>query len=324
MLIVNAAEVRNLLPMTECIDAVATAMIAASSGQVAMPPRLFAPLFDNSGFLGLMPGSASDPAIYGAKVISLHPANPARGLPAIQGFVVLFDHATGAPVALVEGAEVTAIRTAAASGLATKLLSRPDARSHGVMGTGAQAISHIDAVNAVRPIDDIMIWGRSFAKAKALAAAERQRTGRNVQASADPCAVAACDVISCVTASATPILNGEWLTPGAHVNLVGSHTPNAREADSALMKNAAIYVDLMAAALKEAGDILIPMSEGLFTPDHIIGEIGLLAMKKIPGRTTATQITVYKSLGVVAQDLYAAYLVYQKARQCNAGTEAPL
>lgn len=324
MLIINAAEVRHLLPMEECIDAVETAMIAASSGEVVMPPRLFSPLFDNSGFLGLMPGSASHPAVYGAKLVSLHPANPAKGLPAIQGFVVLFDHATGTPVALIEGAEVTAMRTAAASGLATKLLSRPEARSHGIMGAGVQAITHIDAVNAVRPIDKIVIWGRSLEKAEALAAAETKRTGRAVRASADPRDIAACDIISCVTGSATPILKGEWLAPGAHVNLVGSHTPNAREADSMLMKSAAIYVDLMAAALKEAGDILIPIGEGLFTQDHIIGEIGMLAMKKIPGRTTSDQITVYKSLGIVAQDLYAASLVYRKARQRNAGVEVPL
>ena len=147
--IISAQQVRELLPMGECIEVMAQAMRGVSNRSVVLPPRLISPLIDESGFLGVMPGTSSDLGYYGAKVVSLHPSNPGAGLPAIQGFVVLFDHASGVPVALIEGAEVTAIRTAAASGFAAKLLAREDASTCGIFGTGVQAETHIEAMRTV-------------------------------------------------------------------------------------------------------------------------------------------------------------------------------
>ena len=166
MRIINRKEVERLLPMAACIDAMADGMRAASSGSVTMPLRLFSPLADGSGSLGVMPGSALDPPFFGAKVISLRFDNPAKGLPAVQGYVSLFDHETGRPVALIEGASVTAIRTAAASGLATRELARQGARTHGIFGTGVQAVTHIDAIACVRDIRKVVVWGRDADKAR--------------------------------------------------------------------------------------------------------------------------------------------------------------
>lgn len=317
--IINAAQVRELLPMDECIDVMVPAMIAASSGTVSIPPRMITPLIDNSGFFALMPGSSADLATYGAKVVSLHPQNPAKGLPAIQGFVTLFDHHSGAPVAIIEGAEVTGIRTAAASGLATRLLAREDATTCAIFGTGVQAVTHIDAMSAVRPLTEVLIWGRDLSKAEALASEQAERTGLNIRATDDPQAAAGCDIICTVTGSAEPILKGEWVQPGSHVNLVGAHSLDKREADTDLIAKSAVYTDLMESLRNEGGDVMIPVQEGLIKETHVVGELGQLANGDIAGRQDRQQITVYNSLGVTAQDLYAARYVYDRALSRNAG-----
>lgn len=322
--VINAAQVRKLLPVDECVDAMGLAMQAASAGTVKVPPRLIVPLFDNSALFGLMPGSASEPRVYGAKVVSLHPANPGRGRPAIQGFVTLFDHDTGTPQAIIEGGEITGIRTAAASGLASRYLARSDARTHGIFGTGVQAVTHIDAIASVRSIEKVLIWGRDAGKADALAAEQAKRTGLEIRATQDPEEAAACDIVSTVTGASEPILHGRWLKAGSHVNLVGAHSPKAREADSDLIANASIYTDLLESLFNEAGDILLPIDEGRITRSHVKGEIGRVVSGELEGRTSNDEITVYKSLGVTAQDLFAAHLVYTKALASGAGTEVSL
>ena len=324
MRIINRKEVERLLPMAACIDAMAAAMRAASSGVVSMPPRLFAPLADDSGSLGLMPGSTLDPPFFGAKVISLRFDNPAQGLPAVQGYVSLFDHDSGRPVALIEGASVTAIRTAAASGLATRELAREDALSHGIFGTGVQAVTHIDAIACVRDIDRVVVWGRDAEKTLRFAAGQSDRTQMAVTATEDPAEAAACDVVSTVTAATEPVLKGEWLQPGCHVNLVGVHTPQAREADTDAIRRSRVYVDLMESAMNEAGDLLIPIGEGAIDESHILGEIGEVLAGDVPGRTDAADITLYKSLGIVAQDLFAAAHIYAGAIAQGAGVEVDL
>ena len=318
--IINAELVHELLPMAECIDAMESAMIAASSGTVSIPPRSFSPVMDSSGFFGFMPGSSSELKTFGAKIISLYPDNSARGLPAIQGFVTLFDYDSGSPLALVAGAGITAIRTAAASGLATRLLAQANACSCGIFGTGVQAVSHIDAMCAVRQVEEIWVWGRDFNKAKGFAAEQAERTGHTVRATDNPARVGACDLVCTVTGSGTPVLEGAWVKPGAHINLVGAHTPTTREADSALIVKSAVYVDLLESAINEGGDIMIPLGEGAIPDDHIVGEIGQLLRGEIAGRSNAEQITLYNSLGITAQDLFAARHVYDKARSAGLGT----
>jgi ornithine cyclodeaminase/alanine dehydrogenase-like protein (mu-crystallin family) len=307
--VIDAAEVRERLSMSECIDLMAHAMTAVTRGTVSIPPRLVMPLIDNSGYLGLMPGSVSDPPIYGAKIVSLHPANALEGRPTIQGFVVLFDHRTGIPLAIVDGAQITALRTAAASGLATRMLARPDARTLGLFGYGVQASSHLESMCAVRDIEEVLVWGRSAHKARAFAERHQQLVKARVRPVTDASDAAACDVVCTVTAAAHGVIEGGWLRPGAHVNLVGAHSCTTREADTRLIQRSRVFVDSLASALSEAGDILIPIKEGAIDALHVQGEIGAVILGEIAGRRSEDEITVYKSVGVVTQDLFAANAV---------------
>ncbi len=320
ILLLNGEAVHRLLDMTACIDAMAEAMLAVSNRTVAVPKRLIGALQDRSGLLAVMPGSSLAPPVFGAKVVSLLPGNPQHGRPAIQGFIALFDHATGAPVALVEGGAVTAIRTAAASGLATRLLAREDVRSHGILGTGVQAVAHIDAILAARPgIEETRVWGRDHAKASELAEQASRRFGRRVRAVREPWEASECDVVSTVTGASQPILHGKWLRPGAHVNLVGAHRADAREADTATITRSDVYVDSRDSALAEAGDLLIPAGEGAWSLDAMRGEIGEVVAGGLAGRAEADAITLYKSVGIFAQDLYAAWRVTCVARERGEG-----
>jgi ornithine cyclodeaminase len=319
LLVIRAAEIRELLPMTECIKVMDRAMRAFSSGTVSAPSRIITALGGDSGYFILMPGEMQSPPIYGAKIVGLHPGNPAQGRPAVQGFVTLFDRNSGAPIALVDGAEITTIRTAAASALATRELARQDASSHGIFGAGVQAASHLDSVCAIRDIQHVCIWARDHEKARQFAQQHTERTGIMVSAVKDPAEAAACDIVSLTTNSPEPVLRGAWLQAGAHLNLIGAHEPQDREADSDAVAKSGVYVDSRRGALKEAGDILIPISEGRIRQKHIIGEIGEVLLGNASGRQDGNQITLYKSLGLVAQDLFAAEYVLNNARKTGKG-----
>jgi ornithine cyclodeaminase len=327
VLIIGADTVRRLLPMRECIAAVDRAMRAASNGAVQAPERVIAPLPDGLSYFILMPGCIAgsitglgeSPPLYGAKLVSLHPANPAAGRPAVQGFVVLFDGGSGSPVALIDGAEITRLRTAAASALATRALARADAVTHGILGAGVQAASHLEAIACVRAIERVRVWARDPARAQSFAARQTAASGTVVEAVEDPSEAAACDIVSVATNASEPVLRGAWLQPGAHVNLVGAHEPGHREADSEAIARSAVYVDSRAGALREAGDLLIPIGEGGIDAAHILGELGELLEGRAPGRRHAAQVTLYKSLGIVAQDLFAAAQVLNAARAQGAG-----
>jgi len=320
MLIVNTEQTRRLLPMAECIDVMDRAMRAASTGAVTAPERIIAPLADGVSYFIAMPGSLAEPPVYGAKIVSLHPGNPAQGRPAVQGFVTLFDSGTGSPVALIDGAEITRIRTAAASALATRELARPDAATHGILGAGVQAASHLEAVACVRAIGQTLVWAREFRKARQFAAEQSARTGIEISAVENAAKAAACDIVSVVTNAPEPVLRGRWLQPGAHFNLVGSHEAHHREADTEAVTHATVYVDSRRGALSEAGDLLIPIKEGRMSADDIVGEIGEVLAGAAPGRRDGQQITLYKSLGMVAQDLFAAEFVLRRAQSGGVGT----
>jgi ornithine cyclodeaminase len=319
LLIIRAAEIRELLSMAECVEVMDQAMRSFSAGDVIIPPRTIAPLADDRSFFILMPGEMQSPPMYGAKIVGLHPDNPGKGRPAVQGFVVLFDSRTGHPVALADGAEITSIRTAAASALATRVLARPHATSHGILGTGVQAASHLDAVCCVRKIRSVRVWGRDPEKARRFAAQHAARLDISITAVTDPAEASACDVVSVVTNSPEPVLAGSWLQPGAHVNLVGAHEPQDREADTEAVAGSAVYVDSREGALAEAGDILIPIAEGAVTRDHIVGEIGDVLLGSARGREDPRQITLYKSLGLFAQDLFASGFLLEKALEAGKG-----
>ena len=322
--VIDASLVRDLLPMHACIDVMADAMRAATSGELAIPPRTHLPLADDSAAMLLMPGSSLSPPYYGAKIVSMHGDNPSRGLPAIQGFVALFEHDTGTPVALIDAASVTAIRTAAASALATRELARADASTLGIFGTGVQAAAHIEAIACVRDINTVYIWGRDQNKTVQFAATQSRRYDFEITACGDAREAAACDIVTTVTGASVPVLQGDCLNEGAHVNLVGSHTPGAREADTVAIQRSRVFVDSRDSALREAGDILIPIEEGAVDESAIVAEIGAVIAGDAVGRRTPHDISLYKSLGVFAQDLFAAARVFEAAREADAGTRVGL
>src|ERR1700736_2507739 len=232
LLIVSGADVRRALPMAECIDAVAPAMRALSSGSADVPLRTVMQLPGGRNFFGVMPGYLGDPRGVGAKIITVYPDNAKRGLPSHLGLVVLFDTEIGFPLAVMDGAEVTAIRTAAASAVATRALARKDASHLAILGTGEQAATHLEAMSKVSVLRTIRVWGRSTEKAERFAQEESSRLSLKVEVSRTPeGAVKGADIICTVTASHEPVLNGAWVERGAHVNLVGASQLFAREAD---------------------------------------------------------------------------------------------
>jgi len=306
----DSGAVSSALPMSACIDLMATTQSAISRGDITLPLRTSLPLQNTDASLLVMPGALSDPPVFGAKLVSLLPENATRGLPVIQGQVLLFSGETGTPLALIEAATLTAIRTAAASGSATRTLARADASHLALLGYGVQAHSHLAAMRAVRDLRKVTVWGPDPVKARAFADNCSDRL--SIEAAATPeDAVRGADLICAVSGAIEPVIKGEWLSPGCHLNLVGSHTPSAREADGAVLARARIFTEITEFALAESGDILLALAEGAITVEDIAGEIGDVLNGAITGRETPDEITLYKSLGNIAQDLAAAYHVLE-------------
>lgn len=312
-LFLDADAVRRFASMPALIEAMCEAMVAVSAQTVVMPQRQMAPIADDV-VLAVMPGAASAIDMFGVKVISVHQGNAGTAVPVIQGCMLLFEERYGRLVAIIDAAQLTARRTAAVSALATRLLARPDARSHGILGTGVQALSHAEAVAASMPdVEQILIWGRSQERAKQLAKTIEQDLGRRALACVDAADAAACDIVSCVTSATAPVLRGKQLRPGSHVNLVGAHSATSREAYADVMRRARVYIDQRAAAAVEAGDILMWMEEDRADWGDIVGEIGHVAAGKMTARTNPDQITVFKSVGLSVQDIFAGRVVYRAA-----------
>ena len=320
MLLVTAAEIETLFPMDRAIAAARSAMRQVSSGDTLLPLRQFLAIPDAPGKMAVMPGYIAHPPRFGLKTVSKF-TNAAHSH---VGTVQLYDATNGQLLAIIEGGTLTAIRTAAASALATDLLARPDSHHLAILGTGEQARRHIEAMAAVRPISQIRIWGRNARNAEALAATLRNADMPAIVAATVAEAVADADIICTTTAAATPILHGQHVRPGTHVNLVGSAIPTTAEADTALVAMSQFYGDYRAATLAQAGEFHNAIAAGLITADHLIGEIGELILGRIPGRQDDTAITLYKSLGVTAQDLTAADAILEAARAHGMGQEINL
>jgi ornithine cyclodeaminase len=317
MLVITAAEVEALLPMPRAIEAMRGAMIQVSQRRVVLPLRQFMPIPDAPGKLAVMPGYIADPPRFGLKTVAKYSHPPGSPHGSHVGIVQLFDAATGLLLAIIEGGSLTAIRTAAASALATDALARPTSHRLAIIGTGEQARRHVGAMAAVRPIDHVTVWGRSEANAHAFAAT------LDLPATVCPtvaAAVADADIVCTTTPAAEPILFGAALRPGSHVNLVGSAIPTTAEADVDLVCASEFYVDYREAALAQAGELRNAIAAGAVTADHIRGEIGEVLLGSAPGRSSDRAITVYKSLGVTAQDLAAAEVVLAAARAAGLGT----
>lgn len=320
--LLNQQEVERLLDMNSCIDLMDAALRSLSRGDAIVPLRNKVALPDGAGLLGMMPGYLGDPRSLGLKVVTVFHKNHDAGLPSHQGVVMLFDVATGAPLGLFDAAAITAIRTAAASGTATRALARADAGDLALLGSGVQARTHLDAMRAVRPLRRIRVWSRTEAHARAFAERESRRTGSPVESmpSAEA-AVRGADLVCTTTAAKEPVLRGEWLSPGAHVNAVGSSFAANRELDAAAVKRARLFTDCRESARNEAGDFLLAKKEGAVGDDHLLGELGEVLLGRIPGRRTKEEITLYKSLGIAVEDLAAAHFLLKRADETNAGAE---
>ncbi|QOY87669.1 ornithine cyclodeaminase family protein [Paludibaculum fermentans] len=308
MRFIDREEVARRLTYPRCIPIVRDAMIAFSKGETIQHLRSILTLSPGRLF-GIMPGALGTDVPFGAKLISVFHGNAALGRQSHQGVVVLFDPLTGEPVCVVHAGELTAIRTAAASAVATDALARPDAARLAILGSGEQAGTHIQAIAQVRKLESIRIWGRSPARAAALA--ERTEAACPVLPAASvEEAVADADIVCTVTSSAEPILQGRCLKPGTHVNVVGSSHAGPVEVDNDLVVRSRFIADSREGVLLQGAEFLRAKQAGLIGDDHLVGEIGQVLAGTIPGRQSQDQITVYKSLGHVVQDLATAWALY--------------
>ena len=312
--ILDEHDVRQLLPMSECIDVMAEALAALARGEVHNPLRFVVRPPGAASLMGLMPahrGGATP--LYALKAVAIFPGNSVRGLDSDQGFVALFDGETGATRALLNAGAITAVRTAAVSGVATRLLAREDARTLAILGAGIQARSHLDAMRAVRDFDRVVVWSRTPGRIEGV-----EEAGSAEEAVRDA------DVVVTATSAAEPILERAWLKQGVHINAVGSSIPTTRELDTATMRDAALFVDRRESTITEAGDFLFPQREGAIGPEHIRAEIGELLIGAGEGRRSDDELTVFKSLGLAVEDLAAAEHVLRRAEEENVGSVVSL
>ncbi|RLQ92397.1 ornithine cyclodeaminase family protein [Falsibacillus albus] len=323
MLSIDSSEVHTLLTMQSCIEAMRKALAELASGKAVQELRSVVPI-EEGKLLGQMPGFLKHSEILGTKVITIFQNNHEKGLPSHQGVVLLFDSKDGSLKAAVDGNAITAIRTAAVSAVATDLLARKNAQTLCVLGSGEQARSHIEAMVLVRQIKLIKVWSRRREKAERLKAEMEKAFNISIQV-CDTAEEAAADaeIICTVTASKEPVLLGEWVAKGVHVNAVGACKASDRELDSELVKQSEFFVDRRESAVHESGDYLIPLMEGVIDESHIAGEIGDLLVGKLRGRSSEELITVFESLGLAIEDLAAANFVYEEAvkRDLNRGGE---
>ncbi len=325
VLIINQSEVLELLPMTECLDVMAEALKTLALGDAILPLRPVLWLPEKIGALGMMPGYLGNIATMGLKVVSVFAGNHGTEFDSHQGAVLIFETKHGQLLAIVDASEITAIRTAGVSGVATRLLAREDAHNLAILGSGVQARSHLAAMLVARPIRQVRIWSRNADHARKFATSVAKQYGIPVEAmSSVEQAVNKADLICTTTAAPQPILLGEWIAPGAHINAVGSSVAFTRELDTAAVVKSRLFVDRRESTLNEAGDFLMPKQEGAISDDHILGEIGEVLLGKRVGRGSPDEITLFKSLGLAVEDIAAAHYIYQQALEKGRGLSVEL
>ena len=323
--LLTEAHVKSLLSMAELIPAMESAVARFSAGEVLQPVRTVLSVGPSKAYFGLMPAYVQNPARLGAKLVTVFNENHERGLPSHLATILLLDPDTGALVGLMDGRYITETRTAAVSAVSARHLSRADAGTLAIIGSGVQARSHLEALNEVRTLSEVRVWSPN--------ARSRQRfvdemTGK-VAATIRDCssardAVEHADLVVLATASPTPVVEDNWIMPGAHVVSVGACRPDQREMAPELTSRGRLFVDSRAAAIVESGDVVISMREGRFKQDHIAGELGELVLGRVEGRTSPDQITIFKSLGMAVEDVVTADLVFRRATETGAGTELNL
>lgn len=326
MLVLSRDDLRAILTPPDLVDGLAAAISAHAAGKTRLPPRAVHAVSDD-GLLLLMPAALDDggTAALGTKLVTYHGGNRARGQPTIHATYVLMDGGSGQPLALLEGTFLTGIRTGAASALAARHLARPDARRLACFGAGAQAGFQLRCLAAVLPLERVSVVGRDPGRARAFCAELARELGIPVEVAPDGRrAVAAADVITCATTAVAPVLAGVDLRPGAHVDAVGAFRRDTREVDTETVRRAHVVVDTYAGAWEEAGDILIPLAEGAIGREHVVAELAQLVTGERAGRTGAEEITLFKSVGWALEDLAAARLAYNRAKERSIGTEVSL
>lgn len=320
MRVLNRQAVAESLSHAECIEAVEAAMRAVSRGDTIMPLRRYMDIPGQGGKFTLMPGYLGEPCTFGVKIVSKYPRSPDSPHGSHVGAVMIFDSEEGIPLALLDGNELTAIRTSAASALATRILARPDGATLAILGTGTQARHHVQALTCVRPITEVRVWGRTGAHARRLVRRLPASVSGSVCDSARE-AVEGADLVCTTTSAAEPVLEGKWLAPGCHVNLVGAAIASSAEADIDVVTRSRFFVDYRASAMDQAGELLAAIRDGAVSESHIAGEIGEVLDGNAPGRRDDGEITVYKSLGVAAQDLAAACAAFRNAERKDIGVD---
>jgi ornithine cyclodeaminase len=320
VLFVNEQGVHELLTMQACIPLMRDALISLSNAKVVLPLRNMVRLPDGSGILGLMPGYLGEPESFGLKVVTVMPGNHGTPYDSHQGVVMLFGVEHGEPLAILDASAITAIRTAAASGAATDALANSNAGDLALIGSGDQAHTHLAAMQSVRSLRRIRIWSRTRANAERFAHEEGGRGGLAIEVAATAeDAVRDADIVCTTTASREPVLRGEWLAPGAHVNAVGACFSTSRELDTEAVQRARFFTDCRESCEKEAGDFLIACNERAIDHTHLLGEVGEVFSGKIPGRVRDDDITIFESLGIAIEDLASAHFIHRRAVETGAG-----
>ena len=302
-------QVVRLLPMSECIAAMEEMFKHLAMGRAKIEKRFVIPIPNVRGVLALMP--VFDMSTTAAKIMTIYPANSETRFETHQGAVLLFSKENGSLLAVIDSTSITSIRTAAVSAVATSVLARSDATNLAILGSGAQAASHLQAMALVRKISSVKIWSRNFKHARSLVQKSEIPNATAVEDAEE--AVKEADIICTTTSSTLPILQGKWIQEGTHINAIGSFTKDARELDSEAVKKSVLFVDSRESVTGEVGDFLIPKSEGLISDSHIRGELSDVIVGRVDGRTEERQITLFKSVGLSTEDLAAAQLVYVKA-----------
>jgi alanine dehydrogenase len=327
MLLLSRSEIQSILSMKEAISAVEDAFKEFARGTVQMPVRLSIPLERYRGIMLTMPayiGGTFD--VLGQKVVTIFQENQEKyKLPTILATVQLFDPRSGNCLALLDGTIITAMRTGAVSGVATKYLARKDSKCVGVFGAGVQAETQLEAVAEERSIEAAKVYDVIEQRKDQYCEKMSSKLGIDVSAARDSRqAVQGSDIIICASTARTPVFKGEWLEPGMHINAIGSYTPDARELDSTTLKRSKVVVDSREAALKEAGDLLIPIGEKVISSEHIWAELGEMILGKKQGRTSSQEITLFKSVGLALQDISTAAAAYKKAIEQHKGIEVAI
>ena len=309
--------------MAECVELMSDALASLARGEVFQPLRTIVRPPDARGLLGLMPAyRQGEQGAFGLKAICVFPGNPAIGKDAHQGMVILFSQETGEPLALMNASAITAIRTAAVSAVATRLLAREDAEQLAIIGAGVQARTHLVALACVRQIKRARIACRNREHAEQLVREMREKVPFPIEAvGSNDEAVRNADLVVLATSAQEPVIKRDWLADGAHVNGIGTHSPHSREIDSETMAAARIFTDRRESLLNEAGDYLLAAQEGAITPESVVAEIGELVIGTKQGRTAPSEITVFKSLGLAIEDVVCAEYLFRKAIAENVGTQ---